>query len=390
MEIKVIVQCGVQINDEYWFVAGSTNGLFKKNLLTDEVIFIGFFVDEEKSQFRAYTDVQLVNNKLIFTPCFAKGIAIYDLEEKKFYNMHLPVYESGINQYIKSVKHKNIIYFIPFSASSFIKYCVDEERIQKLDGWTELRKQYLGHDDSNLVIESICTDDDYIYMFMGNRNYVIILNMVTDQFEVKRINISSNENIYAVSKFGKNIWIASDKGKVYEWNYSNNSIIKTIDLAQYINCTDYVIHYILSTDQYIYLINIYGKSIRVFDYIKDKFMVIDMNKYVSDKKDDDLSLYYYYDMRIIENNKVSVYSFYDNKYIIIDGDKITNTFSLNFPVEDYLTEYLNEGILFENRFVYVTTFILEKMCSILEKDVSTQNNKLEKKIGKVIYDTLLY
>lgn len=391
MELNIIVQCGIKINDEYWFAVGNMNGLFKKNLLTDEVIFVGFFANEEKLRFRAYTDVQLINNKLIFTPCLAKEIAIYDLEEKKFYNMQLPIYESGINQYMKSVKYKDTVYFIPFYASLFIKYCAVENNIKKLDKWTELRKQYLNYDNKNLVIESICTDDDYIYMFMSSRNDVIILNMATDQFEVKRINIlSPTENICSVCKFKKHIWIASSKGKIYVWDYINNSIVKTIDIAQYIDYKDDFIHHILLTNRYIYLINNYEKNIRAFDYIRDKFMVIDMNKYVSEKKDDNLSLYYYYDIRIIENNKISVYSFYDNKYILIDGDEIANMFSVNFPVEDYLVEYLNEEILLENRFIYVTPFILEKIYNMLEKNVLSQNRKPEKKIGKMIHDTLLY
>lgn len=43
MKERIIVQCGIQIDDEYWFAAGNTNGLFKINLLTSEQIFMGFF-----------------------------------------------------------------------------------------------------------------------------------------------------------------------------------------------------------------------------------------------------------------------------------------------------------------------------------------------------------
>ena len=141
MERKVIVQCGIQIDDEYWYVAGNTNGLFKKNLLTGKLDFLGFFPNEYHLQFRAYTDLKLVDNKIVFTPCSAKEIAVYNLNENTFSKKPLPAYESGMNQYLKSVKYKSSVYFIPFSSSSFIKYDVNQEKIIVLQDWSKVRSK---------------------------------------------------------------------------------------------------------------------------------------------------------------------------------------------------------------------------------------------------------
>ncbi len=388
---KVIVQCGIQIDNEYWFAAGNTNGLFKKNMLTGELHFVGFFLDEMKTQFRTYTDVKLIGNQLIFTPCFAKGIAVYNLDEKKFSNIILSNYEGGINQYTKSVKYNDHVYFIPYSTSFFIKYCVSEGEIKKLDGWGDLKKQYPDQKKSNFIIESICTDDNNIYMFMSDRSQAIILDMDTDKFQVVGLNISLGECICSVCKSDSRIWIVTDKNKVYQWDYTNNEVLRTFDLGQYITDLDYIAHYIYVVGKYVYIINVYDKNIRLFDYINNKFSTIDMSEYVEDKKDNDPSLYYYYDIQCIENNKIRLFSFYDGKYITIDGKEATNSFD-GFSIPNVYFEncFTDKFFLEGSTLRYVASSILEEIEIVLTQNTFEHDDEgySEKNIGEIIYDTL--
>jgi len=397
MIIKVIVQCGIQINDEYWFAAGNTNGLFKKNLLTGELFFIGSFPDEEKIQFRAYTDVKLVDNKLIFTPCYAKRIAVYDLEEQKFITKLLPNFEGGINQYIKSVKFKNSIYFIPFSASLFIKYNVSENDVKNLSGWEELRSRYLDQDSTNLVIETICIDKNYLYMFMNNKNQIIVLNMDTDQFQVKSLNISSNEKVCAVCRFKRHIWIVTNKNRIYKLDYISDDIVLVIDFTQYVS-VNYVAHYIYTTGKYVYLINVYDKDIRVFDYIYNEFYTIDMSKHIGEKNSDCISLYYYYDIQGIKENKIRLFSFCDGKYITVDGNQVADSYDGFYLKADYIKEcfqeYFKNEILYEGKVHYILqhfdTSVSAEIINIFMQDrFAYDDSKEQKNIGKLVYNYLI-
>lgn len=396
MKERIIVQCGIQIDDEYWFAAGNTNGLFKINLLTSEQIFMGFFPDEDKTQFRAYTDIKRVGNKLIFTPCFAKEIAVYNLDENIFLKKSLSVYESGMNQYLKSVKYKNNVYLIPFSSSTFIKYDVCRDKINVLSGWSELRSKYIKKGMSNLIIESVCVDSNYIYMFMSDRNQVIILDMDVDKFQVKTLNISSDECICSVCKFDYRIWIVTDRNKIYQWDYINNEILHTFDFGHYITDSDYISHYAYAVDKYVYIINGYKKNIGVFDYINNKFTTIDMSKYIGDKTDDNVSLYYYFDIQSLNNNKISLFSYYDGKYVIIDGINVTDFISGFGLTEEYLEEVIMDKI-FSHQLFYegytlreFSSLRSEEIKIILFQNISVKKgqNHYKESIGRLIYNTL--
>ncbi len=392
---KVIVQCGIQINNEYWFAAGNTNGLFKKNLSSGQLSFVGFFLNETNTQFRAYTDVKLVDNKLVFTPCFAKRIAIYDLEKKEFSDMALPNYEGAMNQYINSVRYKDFVYFIPFSSSFFLKYHVGG-RLENIDEWTALKKKYLVQGGSNLIIESICTDGNNIYMFMSNGNKVIILDMDTDKFRVENLDIPSDECICSVCKVDSRIWIATNRKRIYQWDYLNNMILHTFDLHQYIIDTDYIAHYIYVVGKYVYIINVYDKDIRVFDYINNEFTTIDMSKYIKDKTDDNVSLYYYYDIKSVDDKKMSLFSYYDGKYVTIEGMQVTDSISGFYLTEDYLEKIITDKFS-SNPFFYeghtlreFASMLSEEIKIILIQGILVKNceNQLKKSFGELIYDIL--
>lgn len=386
---KVIVQCGIQIDDEYWFVAGNTNGLFKKKLQTGEIDFVDFFPEESKAQFRAYTDIKLVDNKFIFTPCFAKRIAIYNLDEKLFSSVPLPFYESGINQYLKSVKYKEYIYLIPYSASSFIKYDVRLGQIEILDSWAVLRNKYLGQQMGNFVIEEICTDKNSVYMFMSDKNQVIILDMDTDQFQLRAVNISNDERICSVCRFDKSIYIATNKNKIYMWNFVNNETTLITDFNQYINYLDCCINHICLAGRRIYLINVYRKNIVVFDYINNEFSVINMSKYIEDKKDDNVSLYYYYDIQNAENDRIQLFSFYTGRYLLIEGDRVTDLYGEFFFPTEYWKRYFNNILISDNTLKNLKLPFSDVFRNgVLNEIIGIEENQRES-FGERIYDALM-
>jgi thiol-disulfide isomerase/thioredoxin len=84
MEWKIIMSntwfddC-IKIENHIWFASAEYNGLFKLDLDNRKVECIGYFEDEDIVT-TLFNDVKNYNNKLIFIPCFAKHIHIYDIE----------------------------------------------------------------------------------------------------------------------------------------------------------------------------------------------------------------------------------------------------------------------------------------------------------------------
>lgn len=259
-----------------------------------------------------------------------------------------------------------------------------------------MKKKYLVQGGSNLIIESICTDGNNIYMFMSNGNKVIILDMDTDKFRVENLDIPSDECICSVCKVDSRIWIATNRKRIYQWDYLNNMILHTFDLHQYIIDTDYIAHYIYVVGKYVYIINVYDKDIRVFDYINNEFTTIDMSKYIKDKTDDNVSLYYYYDIKSVDDKKMSLFSYYDGKYVTIEGMQVTDSISGFYLTEDYLEKIITDKFS-SNPFFYeghtlreFASMLSEEIKIILIQGILVKNceNQLKKSFGELIYDIL--
>lgn len=389
--MRVIVQCGIKINDEYWFAAGNTNGLFRKDLLTGKVTFVGRFQQEDELAARLYSSVAYADDKLIFSPCYADSIAIYDLREGAF--SYIPIEDgrknSG-NKYLKSVYYRNCIYFIPFCASSFLKYDVEHGKLEKLDAWDEVRNKYAGHETGSLIIEEICIDHDRIYMFADSTNQVIILNMETGRFEVKQLDISAEERVSTVCRWEKSIWIVTNKNRIYRWDYSEDHLELMIDFQCDIRNENHYNHLVCATERYIYIVNVYDKDIRAYDRVNDEFVTIEMSGYVTDKQDDYMSLYYYYDLHVIEHDRICLFSFYDGKYIIIDGAEVAEVSEeITLPVE-YWEQDLNDAVISEQKLTYFGTSIVEWFQSVLRENISAKDQECrQENIGTAIYDAVM-
>lgn len=391
MQDRVIVQCGIKVNNEYWFVAGNTNGLFKKNFLTGQIDFIGFFPQERKLGFRLYSSIEFIDNILVFAPCHADNIAFYYIEEKKFFSIPI-VDDSGkrFNRYMRLVQYHGVIYFIPFWAASFIKYNIYEKSFEVLDSWEQLCNQYKEQKTDAFIIEEICLDNNYIYMFTSLKNQVVIFNMDTDLFEIKNLHIPADNQVTTVCKWDRYIFMITNKNRIYKWDYERNVTALCIEFNKYMKSPEPYTHYVCATGKYIYLINGYDKQIRMYDYVDNKFTTIDMEKYVSDKKDDELSFYYYFDIHHIDSDKICLFSFYDGKYIVIEGERVSVVGGGFFLPDEYWQQDFSEEIISKDILKNLGISYADWISRTLIKNVPVQNKKTQqKKIGEIIYDAVV-
>lgn len=389
MKNKIIVQCGLKIEDEYWFVAGNVNGLFKKNLLTKQIEFVDFFLEYNKLAFRLYSGMVLVDNKIIFAPCHTEMFVIYDLKERKFSKIETGnMGEEPRNQYLRLVAYKDSVYYIPFCASSFIKYSVRNESAKVLDEWNAICNKYADPEIGNFIIETICINRNCIYMFTSRNNRVVILDMETDRFWMEELNISAEEYITSVYLRNQIIWIITDANKIYRWNIVSGEQDSALDFGQSSESPEFYTHYLYVTDQYLYQINVFDKNIRMFDFLNNEASIIDMNEYVADKKDEDLSLYYYFDIHCIGDN-LYLQSYYDGKYIKIDGKKVVDICEEIYIPEEYWSNFDN-GQVSEGNLNYLDISIPEWLCRKRDRDLlAGDKNMLQGTFGKKIYDSLM-
>lgn len=388
MNEKIIVQCGIKIENEYWFVAGNMNGLFKKSLITDQIDFVGFFPQESKVGFRLYSSMTLIENNIIFIPSHAKEIAIYQIKEKLF--KKVPIIDKDrnrVNKYLRCVQYSGSIYFIPFLAETFIKYNVERNEIIALHRWKDICANNDTTEGKNFLIEEICIRDNFIIMFVDEKNQVIMLNMDTDQFSIQELDIPHEEYICSVCNYGFNIWMITNKNCVYWWNFELYKLETNIELKYHMNLPERFVNYAYATSEYIYMINVYHKSIGIFNHKKNEFSMLNMEEYISDKNDNCLSLYYYFDCHEF-NDKVYLFSFYDREYVELEDDRVKKVSSKVIFPQTYWQQDFRDEAVGESTLIYLGLSYVDYIRHIRKGEIMKVRRACLQNVGKQIYEEI--
>ncbi len=108
---KLWFDFAVEVDDSLWFAANNLNGIFKANKETGESQFITKFPQYPNYAVRLYVACTLVKRKIVFAPCNAKEVAIYDLDKKEL-NM-IPLDK-------RDIEHcKSALFFAAFEYEGF-------------------------------------------------------------------------------------------------------------------------------------------------------------------------------------------------------------------------------------------------------------------------------
>ena len=80
---KLWFDSAVEADDSLWFAANNLNGIFKADKKTGRAQFLINFPKYPNDAARLYIACTLVKRKIVFAPCNAKEIAIYDIDKKE-------------------------------------------------------------------------------------------------------------------------------------------------------------------------------------------------------------------------------------------------------------------------------------------------------------------
>lgn len=101
----------VEVDDSLWFAANNLNGIFRADKETGKSQFVTNFPQYPNYAVRLYIACTLVKRKIVFAPCNAKEIAIYDIDRKEIKTISLDK---------QIVKHcKSALFFAAFEYEGF-------------------------------------------------------------------------------------------------------------------------------------------------------------------------------------------------------------------------------------------------------------------------------
>lgn len=217
---------GVLYKGYIWFSNNTFNGLFRMNISTKKIEYIGFFPKISILNRLTHKKCFLYNDKLYFLPAFSNYIHIYDLKNKKFETIEFANSDQLILKdrvgdavllddeiYIFSwLEEKPLIIFDLHSNT--LKRC-DYYDIQKEN---RVSKNFEVNRCFNYGVEKIC-------LALSGTDCFAELDIHSKEFTVTHIGV---EDIFSAIPIDDNIWIVPG-GEDSIYRFDKESVLKKYD-----------------------------------------------------------------------------------------------------------------------------------------------------------------
>ncbi len=126
-------------NDKLWFIAHDFNGLFFMDMITRRVKLVDTFPNEEVGKMRLYESMKIIDEKIYFTPFYAKSIAVFDMKKNTFYNIALSEEQMGCSVsrplFGGMEIYERNIYMIPVYSKAIVCLDVDSGELTYITEW---------------------------------------------------------------------------------------------------------------------------------------------------------------------------------------------------------------------------------------------------------------
>lgn len=274
---------GIVVDENLYFSSNTVNGLYRRDLITNEVIFLGTFPNEKIGVFHLHKDCVRWNNLLVFLPETASYLHIWDLETKHFICVDLerntdePIYADGC-------VFENCLYIFPaILTQPLLKYNLLVGTLERNDRFSNRLFKEKIENESYYYLARIVIIDEFVLFPIQNTNTVYKYSLKNDLFEKIKLPI---ENIFALFLCDNRFFISCVK----------TDIIYACDL-DFKEITEYlindecdkgkrIVNNVFSAGRDVYAIPAWGKHI----------LKLNINKKVFEKLDDYPSDFEFYEL----------------------------------------------------------------------------------------------
>lgn len=318
--------CGTTIVEteqevEVWFVPPRTKLICRMTIPNGEVEIVAEIPDEIATWLN-YIAVEKVESCLYFAPFFSNGIWKYDLKSKRFSKTYLPKAEGS---YMTGIVHYGeYLYMIPRNYPGIVKYHMETEEIQIIDGWIEELEQYVTPDCKKepYFVWGIKREANMLYLASSNCNVWMEMNLDTDKWKIREIG-DRGLHFINYAKSGENVWLLPRNGiEIVKWNCVTNES-NVIYRAKGLDVLG---------SPYEFLVDI-GCKLVALPQKADNVLVIDKQGFeqprkIADKIPCDETYYCskylkqinlgYQDVKKLQNGKLLVYESYDGCFLLLN------------------------------------------------------------------------
>ena len=225
--------------NELWFVAGNYNGLYKMDISSGKVEYIGRVPDEDVISNSLYANIFKIRDDIWMIPSRAKEIARYNLKENKFHKIKLSNFKiSKTAKFNSAHVYKNKIYMIPWNFEGIVCLDLDNESVTVDSRFIKLLEEKYGYKEKMSYVHKSCLVDKYIYMPIYNTNIIIEYNLMTKKIKDYQIGDESLK-FGSIVYDGNNFWlIPRTNGPIVSWDKKNNKFSVYNKYPKGFSCTN--------------------------------------------------------------------------------------------------------------------------------------------------------
>lgn len=218
---KLVFENCMKMGEDIWFSAGNYNGLYRYNLNEKNIERVANFPNEDMIQWDLYHNVCKYHNSLVFIPCYANTISIYNIEKKVFDQIEIPDVKKNIKNvpdFLEGKIYKDKLFVIGYAYPGIIKVDLKTYKVEIV---------YRVHKNNKYISDiyfgnRVEDDKNLLYIPCSYRNAILIFNMDCNKVFFKEIGNSSNRYSHLV-KDNNNLYLFDkNSGNVIFWDKKND------------------------------------------------------------------------------------------------------------------------------------------------------------------------
>lgn len=395
----------IKVDDKIWFSLYGKNGLCELDGDTKEIINLRLFKDESIAKEGVAMQVDIYNQKLIFTPKTVTKIYIFDLDTKELENIELrnstTLDKQTLNKYthfIQSFIHESYLFLVGFTYQAIVKVNLETYETEYITSFIDKIENSTKQGLKRYFYEGHVIIKNKVILPIFDRNAVLELDLITNETKIIELNLPFDSIGNIVAYNNESVVITGRRincNNVIFWNVASGILdkyeIPGMEGDEYISspfCAPVI------TNDKMYLFPMYAnncyemdlntKKIKISETLQKcicrKSSISDIRNVLYTTLQDDI-------IRFFSNITLSLYEYN------VKTDEC-NEFIINTANDEYMAEYFNEIIKLakeDENIVLEYKLPLEwliKNQNQFEKKLTTETGTKTKTIGKLIYDEL--
>lgn len=338
VENEIPVFDAVLVSDTLWYVAGDRNllGTMKKDGTPGESYQIP---GEALDGFRLYNSMVLANNCLYLVPYFAKEIAIFDLEKRKFKKIK---FENPVQRnFVKGYRYRNQIFMVPAFYGAILQLNCEDGNLTYHYKAVEVMKKTEREEKEPFCFNGACVEQEELLMAGAGSNAVYSFNMQSGTIQKYEVGVKG-DNYWGMAGSDGIYFLASNRGrKITRWD-KNEQISENVELPEGFQGDDRCFYCMVAGKKDIYVFPKTGNSIITIDRETGKTQIADFDlTYLEGERKSDAFSWSsnYYFAKAIDDETMLAMSAYDNSCVYFHGqNKIPEKFHIRASKEEITKE----------------------------------------------------